>query len=100
MDIEKAIAALQESVHGLSQDMAVVRAQMDNHISGLTEDIRELKGDVRETRNKVERLFGVVMSPPQKRENSGAVEYRTLAGWLVSAMLGLAYIIVEFVLKR
>ncbi|MDR7496829.1 MAG: hypothetical protein QN174_07720 [Armatimonadota bacterium] len=89
---------LEHIVLGLQTDVAVIRTHLDNHVTAVTGDLRELREDVRDLRNKVERLFGVVTARPPGNGRVG--DWRSItvmtAGWAFALLM----MVIEFLLKR
>jgi demethoxyubiquinone hydroxylase (CLK1/Coq7/Cat5 family) len=83
---------LEQIVLALQTDVAVIRAHLDNHVTAITEDLRELRGDVRNLRDKVEHL--AVTQP------TGSAEWKTVALMVSGWAFGLLMLVIEFLLKR
>ena len=89
MDIEQAVGQLQSDVSKIQVNVAVIRADLDNHITTLGNDVRDI-------RNKVERLFGVVMSRPERNSNGWKTTTMVVSGWAV----GLLMLVLQYLLNK
>lgn len=89
IDIERRLGKIEA-------DVAVIRTEITNHVSELRADIHELREDTREVRNKIERLFGTVMSRQGPAPNGSKAWLVTVAGWA----FGLLTLILSFLLGK
>jgi CHAD domain-containing protein len=91
---------LEQTVHELQTDVAVIRAHLDNHVAAMEGTLHELREDIRDLRNKVERLFGVYVGQPKRSTNGRTEDWKTIALVVSGWAFGLFMLVLEFLLKR
>jgi hypothetical protein len=102
--VQEGSVNIEQTVHELQTDVAVIRAHLDNHVAAMEGTLHDLREDIRDLRNKVERLFGVVMSQPKLigngKTNSKGSDWKFIAVMTAGWAFGLLMLVLEFLLKR
>jgi uncharacterized coiled-coil protein SlyX len=84
----------------LEADVAVIRAELTNHVTNLREDVAELRTEARSVRDKLDRLIQLLAENRTSGGHNGAREWRAFAfqslGWFVALLLA----VLQFVLGR
>jgi hypothetical protein len=93
MDIERIVEQLQEDISEMRVNVAVIRADLDNHVTTLASDLRCVKTDVRGVRDVVERMAGAMSKP--ERSNGWRATSLVVSGWAV----GLLMLVLQYLLN-